>query len=172
MSHSAPLGLAASARAEHPSITVLHRLKDAVQKKRPELAASGWLLDHDNASSHSAGIVGTHLEINGIDLLPHPPYSPDMAPCDFWLFFRTKKPMKGKRFSSLEEIKENMAATLDSIQEEEFSDCILVKWEKRWKRCVCSSGEYFEGDRSKIHSGCPLHTLEDVKEACKHDHTY
>ena len=80
--------------------------------------------------------------------------------------------MKGKRFSSLEEIKENTAAALDSIQEEEFSDCILVKWEKRWKRCVYSSGEYLEGDRSKIHAGCPLHTLEDVKEACKHDHTY
>ena len=153
-------------------ISVLHRLKDAVEKKRPELASSGWLLHHDNASSHTAGIVGTHLKINGINLLSHPPYSPDMAPCDFWLFFRTKKPMKGKRFSNLDEIKENTAAALNSIPTEEFSNCILVKWEKRWKRCVHSSGEYFEGDRGKIHAGCPLHTLADVKEAFQHDHTY
>ena len=153
-------------------ISCLHRLKHAVETKRPELASTGWMLHHDNASSHSAYNVGTHLTINDIGLLSHPPYSPDMAPCDFWLFFRTKKPMKGEYHSSIDEIKENTEKVFKSIPEEEFSKCILENWERRWKRCIYSLGEYFEGDKRKLHGGCPMHTLQDVKETIEDDHRY
>ena len=43
------------------------------------------------------------------------PYSPDLAPYDFWLFAKLKTPLRGKRFHSVEEIKENMMGQLMSI---------------------------------------------------------
>ena len=44
------------------------------------------------------------LENSGLKTLPHPPYSPDLAPCDFWLFSRIKDELRGKRFSTNEEL--------------------------------------------------------------------
>jgi hypothetical protein len=63
-------------------LEVIRRLRDAVWCKRPDLWASRtWQMHHDNAA----------------------PYSPDMAPCDFWLFPKLKKPLKGSRFDSRED---------------------------------------------------------------------
>ncbi|GFX62446.1 uncharacterized protein TNCV_412881 [Trichonephila clavipes] len=52
------------------------------------------------------GIVYQHavepgvLQQNNVEILPHPPYSPDLTPCDFWLFPQLKKPLRDKRFAS------------------------------------------------------------------------
>ncbi|KAJ4450754.1 hypothetical protein ANN_02184 [Periplaneta americana] len=48
-------------------------------------------------------------------LVPHPPYSLDLAPSDFFLFPRMKKCLKGKRFSDVDDVKENMPMALNSI---------------------------------------------------------
>ena len=56
------------------------------------------------------------------------PYSPDMAPCDFWLFPKLKRPLKGKRFQTREDIMTAMTAELNTILKEAFQ------------------GDYFEGD--------------------------
>ena len=65
---------------------VLQRLCDAVCRHHPEKWRSGiWILHHDNAPAHRAVITNEFLAKYDIPLLPHPPYSPDLAPCDFLL---------------------------------------------------------------------------------------
>ena len=51
----------------------------------------------------------------------HPPYSPDLAPCDFFLFLRTKGPAKGKRFADVREVKEKTLEFLNNISTEKIS---------------------------------------------------
>jgi len=57
-----------------------------------------------NARPHASGAVSEILENYGWKELPHPPYSPDMSPPAFDLFPELKKPLRGKRFRSIEEV--------------------------------------------------------------------
>ena len=50
-----------------------------------------------NASLHKAAIVREYLKQEKVVELPHPPYSPDLAPCDFFLFSRLKKHLVGRK---------------------------------------------------------------------------
>ena len=75
-------------------------------------------------------------------VIPHPPYSLDLAPCNFFLFPRMTGQMNGKRFADVSEVKRKV---LNNISTEEFQKC-FQQWEKHWHKCVESRGEYFEGD--------------------------
>ena len=83
-------------------VEILRRLRDAIRRKRPDKwAQKNWLLLHDNAPSHRSLLVKQYLAKHGVTTLEHPPYSPDLAPCDFYLFPRIKNaisraPMKLK----------------------------------------------------------------------------
>jgi len=55
--------------------------------------------------------------------MDHPPYSPDLAPCDFWLFPKLKNAMKGQRFADLSDIQSNVKTLLRGILENDFQDC-------------------------------------------------
>lgn len=70
--------------------------------------------------------------------------SPDVAPCDFWLFPRLKMPLKGHRFDDKETVETNTTNALKAIPKNEFQDC-FQKWKGRWKRILQSNGDYFEG---------------------------
>jgi histone-lysine N-methyltransferase SETMAR len=89
-------------------ITVLQCLRDAVHRKGPHKWFSGtWLLHHDNAQCHAALSVREFLAKHSISVVPHLPYSPDLAPCDFFLFPKLKSTLKGKRFQDVAEIQLN-----------------------------------------------------------------
>jgi hypothetical protein len=77
--------------------------------------------------------------------LPHPPYSPDLAPADFFLFPKLKTTSTGRRFQTLEEIQENATRELRAITESAFQEA-FQKWKKSLERCIASRGDYFEGD--------------------------
>lgn len=125
---------------------VLIRLRERIRKKRPEKWRSGtWFLHHDNAPAHSALSIREFLAEKKIPVVPHPPYSPDLAPCDFFLFPRLKSALKGQRFQDVEEIKANTAKELKAITLEQFQRT-FEKWQDRWNHCISSGGEYFEGD--------------------------
>ena len=64
-----------------------------------------WLLHHDNAPTHTALSVRQFLTKNRMTSASHPPYSLDLAPCDFFLFPRMKRDLKGKRFQNVEEVR-------------------------------------------------------------------
>jgi hypothetical protein len=55
--------------------------------------------------------------------MDHPPYSPDFAPCDFWLFPTLKNALNGRRFADLSDIQRNMKTLLLGIPENDFQDC-------------------------------------------------
>ena len=127
-------------------LEVLRCLRDAVQRKWPDLwAAKNFQLHHDKAPAHSAHVIQAFLAKNSMPVLRQPPYSPDLSPCDFWLFPKFKTTMKGRRFESQEDIRKKSTEELRSIPEEEFKTC-FQKWQKRWEKCVHTQGEYFEGD--------------------------
>lgn len=131
-------------------IQVLRRLREAIRRKRPELwRNNNWLLHHDNAPPHTALVIREFLTKHSTTVMPQPPYSPDMAPCDFFLFPKLKRPLKGQRFSTIEEIKEESLKVLNAIPKTEFQKC-FEDWKKRWHKCIISEGEYFEGDRIEI----------------------
>jgi len=73
-------------------------------KKMKELRhRSRLLFHHDNASSHTGLKTVTFFKKSGIEILGHPPYSPDLAPCDFFLFRKIKDKLRGLSFNCSEE---------------------------------------------------------------------
>ena len=132
-------------------LEVMGRLREAIQKKRPELwKNNSWLSHHDNAPAHSSLLVRNFLAKNNTVIMPQPPYSPDLAPCDFFLFPRLKSPMKGRRFAKFEEIKTESRRELKDIPKSAYQKC-FEDWKKRWHKCIISEGDYFEGDNTEIH---------------------
>ena len=126
-------------------VEVLKRLLDAVRIKRPHFWSSGdWLLHHENAPAHSSNLVQQFLAKHKIVQLRQPPYSPDIAPCDFWMFPKLKTALKGMRFDDIETIQSNATRELNAIPKSAFEDCFKI-WKHRWERVVQSNGDYFEG---------------------------
>jgi hypothetical protein len=78
-------------------------------------------------------------------MVPHLPYSPDLAPCDFFLLRRLKSTLKEKQFQDVMEIQLNTTWQLQTIPKQAYQTCI-EKWKDRWNRCMQSGGSYFEGD--------------------------
>jgi len=87
--------------------------------------------------------VQQFLAKHGTAQLQQPPYSPDPAPFDFFLFPRLKKVIKGHRFKATEDIKRNSTKTLLDIPKEEFLKC-FQQWQKRYAKCVAAEGNYVE----------------------------
>ena len=81
----------------------------------------------------------------GIKTLLHPPYSPDLAPCDFWLFTKLKEKLRGCRYETIEEMKEAVTKVIDTLTQEDFHEA-FQKLLERYKKCIAAGGEYFEGD--------------------------
>ena len=77
-------------------------------------------------------------------VVPHPPYSSDLAPSDF-LFPKLKMKLKGRRFQNLEEIQADSQAVLKTLRENDFQEC-FKNWQRRCDRSQASEGDYFEGD--------------------------
>ena len=77
----------------------------------------------------------------GIKTVPYYPYSPDLAPCDFWLFSK----LRGCRYETIEEMKEAVAKVIDTLAQEDF-DGAFQKLLERYNKSVAVEGDYFEGD--------------------------
>jgi len=82
----------------------LQKLRRKMHANRPDLLENGVLILHDNAQSHLGKDVRELLDGYSWEVLPHPPYSPDMSPPDFDLFPKLKINMRGVRFSMLEDL--------------------------------------------------------------------
>jgi hypothetical protein len=86
-------------------LEVICHLHDAIQHKRLDLWASRiWQLHHDNAPAHSSHLIQNFLAKHGIPVVCQAPYSRDMTSCDFRLFPKLKRLLKGSRFDSHEDI--------------------------------------------------------------------
>jgi histone-lysine N-methyltransferase SETMAR len=85
------------------AVNAISCMRFAVREKRAELLDNAIIL-HDNATSHTADTVRRCLQRWGWEILQHPPYSPDLSPCDFDLIPKVKKPLRGKRFANKQDI--------------------------------------------------------------------
>ncbi|UYV64841.1 hypothetical protein LAZ67_3002130 [Cordylochernes scorpioides] len=86
--------------------------------------------------------------------MPQPRFSPDLAPCDFFLFPKLKRPMKGRRYATLDEIKTASKEELKKILKNDFLKC-FEDWKNRWHKCIISHGDYFEGDKIGVVNPTP-----------------
>ena len=77
----------------------------------------------------------------GIKTVPHPPYSPELSPCDFWLFPK----LRGCRYETIEEMKEALTKVIDTLTEEDFH-VAFQKLLEQYNKCIAAGGDYFEGD--------------------------
>jgi transposase len=101
-------------------------------------------LHHDNAPCHAALNVREFLAKHSILVVPHPPYSPDLAPSDFFLFPRLKSTLKRKLFQDVAEIQLNTTRLFQAIPKQAYQTCIET-WKDRGNRCIQSGWSYFEG---------------------------
>ena len=79
---------------------LLDQLRTAIREKRPGKLSKCVLLQQDNAKVHTCKVAMDVIERNGYELIPHPTYSPDIAPSDFFLFPNLKKDIRGCHFRS------------------------------------------------------------------------
>jgi histone-lysine N-methyltransferase SETMAR len=81
-------------------------------------------------------------------IVPHPPYSPDLVPCDFNLFTKLQTQLKGRCFETVYDIQRESQAVLDSIKENDFHSAFEA-WKKRQDRCTRSQEDYSDVDDSQ-----------------------
>ncbi len=102
---------------------------------RPDLHASKvWCLLHDNAPSHNALFIRQFLAKKNVTVLHHPPYSPDLAPADYFLFPRLKIHLKGHRFHDVSAIQKAVTCDLKVIPVSDFAHALhrLADCSQQW----------------------------------------
>ena len=90
-------------------------------------------------------VLQQFLAEKSIPVITQPPYSPDFALSNFWLFPSLKMGLKGTRFATMEDIKWHATAELQEVSKEAFRRC-FQQWQDRWRKCVHAQGSYFECD--------------------------
>lgn len=103
-------------------------------------------LHHDNAPAHTAQNTVQFLEESGIKLTGAPAYSPDLAPCDFWLFPKIKQPLRGKLFATRQELIDAVNQQLSQLSLDDFRQC-FDDWLLRLRKCIQIGGDYVERSR-------------------------
>ena len=95
----------------------------------------------DNAPVHNSILVTDYLTKMGIKTAPHPPYSPDLAPCDLCLFPK----LRVCRYDTIEEMKEALMKVIDTLTQVDFHGA-FEKLLERYNKYIAAGGDYFEGD--------------------------
>ena len=126
--------------------SVLTQIVDFYQKRRPRTGVRSIKLLHDNVLAHKSATVQEYLKESGLDVLDHPPYSPDMSPCDFWLFPRLKEMLAEHQFESRCGIGSAVYHCLQHIPKEDYR-AAFQKWVDQCKMCVEADRAYFAGLR-------------------------
>ena len=93
--------------------------EERFRRKRPAHFKSGqWHFHQYNAPVHNSILVIDYLTNVSIKTVPHPPYSPDLAPNDFWLFPK----LRGCRYETIKEMKETVTKVIDTLKQEDFDE--------------------------------------------------
>ena len=125
-------------------LSVLERLWKRIRRVRPEYSALGsWFLLHDNALVHWAVAVQEFLARKQVCVLNHPPYSPDLSPCDYFLFPKLKLPLKGRLFEDVQDIKGVVTSNLQAIPQENVQRSFQSLLD-RATHYINAEGMYFE----------------------------
>ena len=123
---------------------VLSAVVNHYQAKHPRAGLRGIQLLHDNAPAHRTAVVKFYLEEFHIQVLPHPPCSPDLSPCDFWLNPYIKSCLRGRKFETCSAEGSALYQCINSIPKEQFKNA-FSEWISHLEKCIQVNGEYFEG---------------------------
>lgn len=124
-------------------VNLLTELREIIKKERRGLVTRGIILQQDNARPHTSRQTVSKIGELGYELLPHPAYSPDLAPCDYWLFGQMKKFLGGKHFQSIQGLSSAVSQWVNQTDVGFFAEGIQ-KLPERWQKCVSVKGEWFE----------------------------
>ena len=103
----------------------------------------GILLQQDHAPPHQSRVAQADVRDLGYSLVVHPPYSPELAPSDFFLFPKLKSELRGRRFETRAALGSAIYQCLKHWPEDAFLEA-LRKLPERWEKCIRAKGEYFE----------------------------
>jgi histone-lysine N-methyltransferase SETMAR len=114
-----------------------------IRKMRPKSGLRGIIFHQDNASAHTADLTTEYLQRKRVCLTGHPPYSPDLAPLDFFYNNRIKNELRGKYFETEKELLREADSVMRSIKKAEHTRCFQL-WFERMHKCIAVRGQYFE----------------------------
>ncbi|GBP08968.1 Mariner Mos1 transposase [Eumeta japonica] len=116
--------------------------ESVVQKRRGNLSR-GVLFLQDNASVHTARVSRQALKDTGFSEIDHPPYSPDLAPSDYFLFSNLKKELRGRRFVDDNQMKMAVESHFNCKEKEYFLGGLKALY-TRCEKCISLEGDYIE----------------------------
>ena len=119
-----------------------------MKKRRAATGLRGLCLIHDNAPAHKCVLVQDFLKEETVVQLSHPSYSPDLSPCDFFLFLLLKKTLSGRRCESRSALGNAVYQCLQGIPKKAYFS-VFTEWISRLEKCVSFKEEYFEGLKFK-----------------------
>jgi histone-lysine N-methyltransferase SETMAR len=123
----------------------LERVYNVLKQRYPTLIrGKRALLQHDNAPAHRPNLTKEKLdELDDVEVLPHPPYSPDLAPFDYGLFRSMEHFVRGRRFETFDQVEAACREFFESKELHWYRDQIRQLAE-RWRKVIENDGLYFE----------------------------
>ena len=124
-------------------IALLVSLKEEIAKTQPQMKKKKVLFHQDNAACHKSIATMAKLHELHFELLLHPPYSPDLASSNYWLFANLKRMLQGKRFGSNEEVILETEAYFEA-KDKSFNKKGIELLEKHWNQCITLEGDHVD----------------------------
>lgn len=137
--HYVPIGVHITAKY---FVNIMKTFLKVFKRKRPNMAENEWFFHMDNAPSHTAKLSKAFMAEKKLKIIEHPPYSPDLAPADFFLFPRVKRELSGVSITS-STVRTEWERALNTISKDDFG-MAFSKWEDRWRTCIDKEGSYVE----------------------------
>jgi len=122
---------------------LLRELRQKIKEKRRGLISRGSLLLEDNARPHVSKLARAAGLAAGFTYIDHPPYSPDLAPSDYFLFSNLKKSLRGTKFLDLNQAKSAVVDFFDS-KDKSFFKRGIEQLESNFEKCIDAEGCYFD----------------------------
>ena len=126
---------------------ILDCFLQALRRQCPQLATRAgmrtWALLHDGAPAHRSLPACTLLTCHNVQVLPHPGYSPDLNPMDYWFFNKVKSNVKGIHHRDVPQLQQSVDASIGSLTRQNFADA-MDRLPERLRRCIAEQGLYFE----------------------------
>ena len=122
---------------------IINRILDKeIKEKRPELPTrKGVIFHQDNAKPHTSLVTRKKLLELDWEVLPHPPYSPDLAPSGYHLFRSLQNHLNGKTFDRNEAVKNELIQFFAS-KNQTFYERGIMKLTERWQNVIEQNGQY------------------------------
>lgn len=119
----------------------LQKLDEEIKKKRPNMKKVILLID--NARPHTANLTRSTIHSLNWELLPHPPYSPDLSPTDYHLFRSMQHSLDGEHFQNEDDLKKWLQNYFDS-KPKSFFEGGIRQLPVKWAKVIENNGNYFD----------------------------